>query len=228
MNKQMTTTTEGRVRRSGSSTRKLNLAVSSLLGIGGLVSLAVVGFSWTGIAIGIGGLLYGVVSFLLNYVRSGAYLPDADADGEKSLKQKFISLKFRSNSDEASVERCLELIGKKTIMSKRFKDTLNQHFNETEITYARYLNLWSSFEELLNDELAKIYSRLVVLTDLVQETNKSETSSKIEKGLMHSEKLLVEAENLLVSFDLGKDEDDHQEIFNQLKIMSERTKTYLE
>lgn len=224
----MTTTTDSRVRRSGSSTRKLGLAVSSLIGIGGLISLAVVGFSWTGIAIGLGGLFYGAVSFLLHYVRSGSYLPEQDISTEKSLRQKFISLKFRANSDESSVERCLELIEKKAIMSKRFKNTLNQHFNETEITFARYLNLWISFEELLNEELTKIYSRLVVLGDLVQETNKSETSTKIEKGLLHSEKLLVEAEILLVSFDLGKDEDNHQEIFNQLKIMSERTKTYLE
>lgn len=222
----MTTDSDKRALSAYSSRkRKLTLSLAGVLCLGSFSSLILVGFSWGAIFLGCASFIYGVASFLFHYVKSGAYLPDIT--NEKSLRQKFISMKFKGNTDTVIAEKCIQLIEKKTALSKRFKILLDHYFNETELTYSRYLNLWHSFEEVLEEELSHIYSRLLILNEISSDTNKSDISNKVDAGIEAAEKLLNEGENLLISFDQEKSEDNHQEIFNQLKIMSERTKNYL-
>lgn len=222
MTKQLTTKKENAVAQRTSG--KVTIAGSSILALGGIASFFIFGFSALGLIATVGGTLFGLGSYVVNHIKSGAYLPEKT---EKKLRQRLISMKFKLDDQFGDlIDQAIE--SEKKIQKKRefLEQVLGKFFTPTEMTYVRYNNAGQAALNAIKNDLNEIADKLMTLENFENEENKQKVFDKITGMMQEIENLFDSYEGLIMSFEECEMPKQRDDIFMQLEELAKRTKKY--
>lgn len=203
---------------------RITLASSSIVALVGMSSLFIWGFSVLALLAAVGGVFFGAGSFVLNHIKTGAYLP---AQTEKKLRQKLISMKFKLDDQfEDFIDQVIE--AEKKIQKKRafLEEILLKFFTPSEMTYIRYHNAGQSALDAIEADLNSIAEKLTTLENFENEANKDKIFFKTQEMFENVKSLFQSYESLIMSFEECEVPKQRDDIFMQLEDLAKRTKKY--
>ena len=209
-------------------------STSSVIFVGSCVYGAVFGLSFIVTSVAIISLLTGVSSFLLNYVKFGAYLPENQAQhnkGKSSLKRQISRLQLKDNlKNDKQIDLALSQLKSSEKKSKEISQVLSTKFNQGEISFERFNNINIRTSELIENNLKHFADLSSNASQIEDEDLRSELLKKSDILLVDNQKAMYNLEKLLVSLsslkNINETTEDVNTVLSELEMLVERSKKF--